>query len=104
VLAAEAIRELSSSGGAVIIDADRMREENPRYKQLSREDPQHAADRTHKEAGEWATRLTIVAAENRRNLRKFVRTRRLAESARGCSGNLPYFNRNPLLRRIRCSV
>ncbi|WP_338861697.1 zeta toxin family protein [Mycetohabitans rhizoxinica] len=45
-----------------------MRERNPRHKQLSREDPQHAADRTHKEAGEWATRLTIVAAENRRNL------------------------------------
>ncbi|WP_338911996.1 zeta toxin family protein [Mycetohabitans rhizoxinica] len=68
VLAAGAIRELRSGGGAVLIDADRMRERNPLYKQLSREDPQHAADRTHKEAGEWATRLTIVAAENRRNL------------------------------------
>lgn len=68
VLAAEAIRELRSSGGAVLIDADRMRERNPRYKQLSHEDPQHAADRTHKEAGEWATRLIVVAAENRRNL------------------------------------
>lgn len=67
-LAAEAIRELRASGGAVVIDADRMREENPRYKQLSREDPQHAADRTQKEAGEWATRLTLAAVENRRNL------------------------------------
>lgn len=67
-LAAEAIRELRASGGAVVIDADRMREENPRYKQLSKEDPQNAADRTHKEAGEWATRLTMVAVENRRNL------------------------------------
>jgi hypothetical protein len=45
-----------------------MRERNLCHKRLSREDPQHAADRTHKEAGEWATRLTIVAAENRRNL------------------------------------
>lgn len=68
VLAAEAARELRDQGGAVVIDADRMREENPRYKQLSRDDPQHAADRTQKEAGEWATRLTMAAAENRRNL------------------------------------
>ncbi|WP_269845325.1 MULTISPECIES: hypothetical protein [Mycetohabitans] len=29
----------------MLIDADRMRERNPRYKQLSHEDPQHAADR-----------------------------------------------------------
>lgn len=67
-LAAEAVRELRANGGAVVIDADRMREENPRYKQLSREDPQNAADRTQKEAGEWATRLTLAAVENRRNL------------------------------------
>ncbi|WP_459203460.1 zeta toxin family protein (plasmid) [Ralstonia pseudosolanacearum] len=67
-LAAEAFRELRSSGGAVVIDADRMREENPRYKQLSREDPQHAADRTQKDASEWADRLTFAAAENKRNL------------------------------------
>ncbi|WP_316886055.1 zeta toxin family protein [Ralstonia flatus] len=67
-LAAEAVRELRASGGAVVIDADRMREENPRYKQLSKEDPQNAADRTQKEAGEWATRLTMAAVENRRNL------------------------------------
>lgn len=67
-LAAEAVREFRDQGGAVVIDADRMREENPRYKQLSIEDPQHAADRTQREAGEWATRLTIAAAENHRNL------------------------------------
>jgi predicted ABC-type ATPase len=67
-LAAEAVRELRASGGAVVIDADRMREENPRYKQLSKEDPQNAADRTQKEAGEWATRLTMAAVDNRRNL------------------------------------
>ena len=48
MIGAEAIRELRANGGAVVIDADRMREENPRYKQLSREDPQHAADRTQK--------------------------------------------------------
>lgn len=67
-LAAEAHQEFRAQGGAVVIDADRMREENPRYKQLSREDPQNAADRTQKEAGEWATRLTMTAAESRRNL------------------------------------
>ncbi|MCW3611289.1 zeta toxin family protein, partial [Burkholderia cenocepacia] len=67
-LAAEAAREFRGNGGAVVIDADRMREENPRYKQLSKEDPQNAADRTHKEAGEWATRLTMAAVEGRRNL------------------------------------
>lgn len=67
-LAAEAAREFRGNGEAVVIDADRMREENPRYKQLSKEDPQNAADRTHKEAGEWATRLTMAAVEGRRNL------------------------------------
>lgn len=67
-LTAEALRELKASGGAVVIDADRMREENPRYKALSKEDPQNAADRTQKDAGEWATRLTMAAAENHRNL------------------------------------
>lgn len=67
-LAAQAVHEFHQNGSSVVIDADRMREENPRYKQLSRDDPQHAADRTHKEAGEWATRLTMAAIENRRNL------------------------------------
>ncbi|MCW5323656.1 toxin [Verminephrobacter aporrectodeae subsp. tuberculatae] len=67
-LSTGAVRELRTNGGAVVIDADRMREENPRYKQLSREDPLHAADRTQKEAGEWANRLTMAAMENRRNL------------------------------------
>lgn len=67
-LAGEAIREMRQSGGAVVIDADRMREENPRYKQLSKDDPENAADRTQKEAGEWATRLTMTAIEEKRNL------------------------------------
>lgn len=67
-LAGEAVRELRQSGGAVVIDADRMREDNPHYKQLSKDDPQNAADRTQKEAGEWATRLTMTAIEKRRNV------------------------------------
>lgn len=68
VLVPQGERELRNSGGAVVIDADRMREENPRYKQLSREDPQNAADRTQKEAGEWSTRLTMAAIDGKRNL------------------------------------
>jgi predicted ABC-type ATPase len=68
VLAAEAISELRARGGAILIDADRMREQNPEYKQLSRQDPQNAADRTHKEAATWATRLTVVAIDNKRDL------------------------------------
>ena len=67
-LAAETMQEFRTKGGAIVIDADRMREENPHYKQISREDPQNAADRTQEEAGEWAARLTMTAAENRRNL------------------------------------
>ncbi len=68
VLAAEAISELRARGGAILIDADRMREQNPEYKQLSRQDPQNAADLTHKEAATWATRLTVVAIDNKRDL------------------------------------
>ena len=67
-LANQAVREFRTSGGAVVIDADRMREENPRYKELSRVDPQNAADRTHKDAGEWASRLRATAMEGQRNL------------------------------------
>lgn len=67
-LTAEAVREARERGGAVVIDSDRMREENPRFKQLSREDPQNAADRTQREAAEWSTRLTMAAMEGRRDL------------------------------------
>jgi UDP-N-acetylglucosamine kinase len=67
-LANQSLRELRQSGSAVTIDADRMREENPRYQQLSKEDPQNAADRTHKEAAEWSMRLTVTAIEQQRNL------------------------------------
>jgi UDP-N-acetylglucosamine kinase len=67
-LANQSLRELRQSGGAVMIDADRMREENPRYQQLSKEDPQNAADRIQKEAAEWSTRLTVTAIEQRRNV------------------------------------
>ncbi|MDO4682856.1 MAG: zeta toxin family protein [Lautropia sp.] len=67
-LARMARHELSQSGGAVVIDADKLRERNPTYIALSKIDPQHAADRTHKEAAEWARRLTTAAVQGRRNL------------------------------------
>lgn len=68
VLAGEAIRELRKRGGAVLIDADRMREEHPLYKQLMAEDPLNAADRTQQQAGAWASRLRNAAIEGKRNL------------------------------------
>ncbi|MDN7465958.1 zeta toxin family protein [Burkholderia gladioli] len=67
-LARQAMAELGARGGAVLIDADRMRENLPQYSQLLRENPQHAADLTHVEAGRWSGRLTHAASEARRNL------------------------------------
>ncbi|WP_126242981.1 zeta toxin family protein [Burkholderia gladioli] len=67
-LARQAMAELGARGGAVLIDADRMRENLPQYSQLLRQNPQHAADLTHVEAGRWSGRLTHAASEARRNL------------------------------------
>ncbi|WP_186135069.1 zeta toxin family protein [Burkholderia gladioli] len=67
-LARQAMAELGARGGAVLIDADRMRENHPQYSQLLRQNPQHAADLTHVEAGRWSGRLTSAASEARRNL------------------------------------
>lgn len=67
-LAVMARNELSQRGGAVVIDADKLREKNPAYRALSETDPQNAADLTHKEASEWARRLTTAAVQGRRNL------------------------------------
>ncbi len=87
VLSAKVAQELRVSGGAVVIDADRMRAENPHYKRLSHADPQNAADRTQKEAGAWANRLTLVAIENRRNL-VVDGTMRSPENIRGLAARL----------------
>ena len=67
-LAMMAMQELKERGGSVLIDADHLRESNPRYEALSRTDPQNAADLTHKEAAEWARRLTTAAVLGRHNL------------------------------------
>lgn len=67
-LARMAQHELSQNGRAVVIDADKLRERNPVYQALSITDPKNAADLTHKEAAEWARRLTTAAVKGRRNL------------------------------------
>ena len=67
-IARQAMGELNERGGAVLIDADRMRENLPQYSRLLREDPQHAADLTHADAGRWAGRLTTAASDVRRDL------------------------------------
>ncbi|WP_260434743.1 zeta toxin family protein [Burkholderia stagnalis] len=67
-LAGVAQRELRDRGGAVVIDADQMREFNPAYRALARADPERAADQTQALAGRWASRLTKRAEDERRNL------------------------------------
>ena len=67
-LARMAQHELSQNGRAVVIDADKLRERNPAYWALSITDPKNAADLTHKEAAEWARRLTTATVQGRRNL------------------------------------
>ncbi|ONC29734.1 toxin [Burkholderia pseudomallei] len=63
-----ALQELASRGGAVVIDADRMREYNPDYRRLMASDPEHAADLTHTTAAQWASQLRDRAIFERRNL------------------------------------
>lgn len=63
-----ALQELALRGGAVVIDADRMREYNPDYRRLMASDPEHAADLTHPTAAQWANQLRDRAIFERRNL------------------------------------
>ncbi|MGU8077087.1 zeta toxin family protein [Burkholderia pyrrocinia] len=63
-----ALQELASRGGAVVIDADRMREYNPDYRRLMASNPEHAADLTHPTAAQWANQLRERAIFERRNL------------------------------------
>ena len=67
-LSGAVVESFRDRGGSVVIDADELRAANPRYLMLSRTDPQHAADLTHKEASAWAKQLTQAAVEGRRNL------------------------------------
>lgn len=64
----EAKDELAKAGGYVLIDADKLRKHSPQYKPAMLADDRLAANRTHPDAGPWASRLTFAAAEGRRNL------------------------------------
>jgi len=67
-LADAGMAELEQSGGAVMIDADRLRRYHPRNDALMRADDKQSANLTHKDAGAWAGRLIADGVERRRNL------------------------------------
>lgn len=70
-LAGEALAEFAASagrGGAVLIDADRMRDYHPDYHALALADPEHAADLLHPVAASWSKQLTQASIDGRRNL------------------------------------
>lgn len=67
-LADAGMAELEQSGGAVMIDADRLRRYHPRNDALMRADDKQSANLTHKDAGAWAGRLISDGVEGRRNL------------------------------------
>ncbi|WP_257828189.1 zeta toxin family protein [Burkholderia glumae] len=68
VLARLATEELRDHGGAVLIDADRLREHHPDYARLLRTEPARAADLTHPDAARMAVRLTQSAMDHQRNV------------------------------------
>jgi predicted ABC-type ATPase len=66
--AKDAQRELAETGGAVLIDPDRLRQWHPSYGRLLREDDKAAAERVHADASQWAKELRRDAIEGRRNI------------------------------------
>lgn len=67
-LTSQAKAELAPSGGFVLIDADKLRSWHPEYARLLREDDRTAANKTHGDAGRWASRLAWDAVAQRRNV------------------------------------
>ena len=67
-LSKEAVRELDREGGAVVVDADSLRERHPRYRDHMRADDLTAAERTHADAAQWADELAADARDSRRNI------------------------------------
>ena len=67
-LSKEAVRELDREGGAVVVDADSLRERHPRYGDHMRADDLTAAERTHADAAQWAVELAADARDSRRNI------------------------------------
>lgn len=60
--------ELRGQGGFALIDADKLRGYSPHLKQALQENDREAANLTHADAGKWASRFALVAAQHRRNL------------------------------------
>lgn len=67
-LATQAKTELAERGGYVLIDADKLRTFSPLYRPALLADDREAANLTHPDASSWAQRLTLAAAQGRRNL------------------------------------
>jgi predicted ABC-type ATPase len=61
-------KELADKGGAVVIDPDILREDDPLFIEQSQTDPIHAGDRSHEQASTLAKRLTAAMISERRNL------------------------------------
>ena len=59
---------LADKGGAVVIDPDILREDDPLFIEQSQTDPIHAGDRSHEQASTLAKRLTAAMVSERRNL------------------------------------
>ena len=60
--------ELAQRGGAVLIDADKLRRYHRDYDSLLKADDTQAANRTHADAGAWAAELLRAGAAGQRNL------------------------------------
>jgi predicted ABC-type ATPase len=67
-ITSRAARELEKEGGHILIDADDLREESRLYEAAMLDDDRLAANRTHPDAGGWATKLMAAAVESRRNV------------------------------------
>lgn len=59
--------EYAGRGGIAVVDVDRLRELSPRYLNLAKTDPVHAAGLTHEEARGLKNRLQDALIEGRRN-------------------------------------
>lgn len=67
-IAEDALDELAKDGGALVIDTDQLRDKHPDYPDLQRENDRTAASLVHKDASEWASRLTNEAIDKKLNI------------------------------------
>lgn len=67
-LSANAIAELESEGGVVLVDTDDLRDFHPDYETLSEKNDREAASLVQQDAGQWADELAEAAMAKKRNL------------------------------------